>query len=778
MATEKDFIEQYKQEGVYNSPRRSGKVDEEYIIRKCEYIFSNYVRSTDDISWYSRDRFQLLRQYAAGMQSETIYQKRYYGDLQNTSRSMDNNGIDIGGASSSGFNYEEFARKALSHINWKIMSPMPKIMNKIHSSYYGSMYDIHIECIDENSMNEQDFKKWQAWVDSQAEMISFMKNLQAKTQMPYKEPDKKFRTIEELELHEASGGFKLNSAKEGEKVIKDSWNVANEDELMQKIRADLATLNVAAVKVEYDREIGKEVPRYVDPEYAVIQRSQHYDFRDSSYAGEMILVPVYKLQAYGLDPKELPAVAKRYAGMFSNPEWTDRYELYSDSTEGEDCGFFKVPVLDVEFIEVDVLSEDVLYNTRYGTEQIREYKSGESLSANKQYQATYKHRVYQAKWVVGTKILFDYGLKPNQPSRDKDQSLLSYHFIKGVTEQSLVEQLMPVLDDFQFTWLKFQDAKASAVKSGLAIEFSSLMGMKLGGQGLEPFDVLRMYRTTGDLFYRARQRGTNMSQPNPITPLQGNDMNLLNGLAAALDLNARLIEEISGINPVSLGATPDSRAGKAVTEMSVSSSASPIKNIFDKLFQLKAHASLDILQRVQLDMRNSPTVRKRYESVIGQFGVKTLVEAEGKMVRFGTKLVVRPSQEDIAQIQQYIGIALQSGKNGIPLLTIPEAMRATRQLREGATWRDIELYLDFKEKEKAEEANRQAMATQQAQAQYAQQLEQQKAQNAQLAAQIDAQKNIGIDNNKFKNESQLEGLKSSLKLKEIEKEGQMGARVR
>ena len=158
-----------------------------------------------------------------------------------------------------------------------------------------------------------------------------------------------------------------------------------------------------------------------------------------------------------------------------------------------------------------------VYSTKYGTEQIRQYKEGESLSANKQYQETTAHRVYQAKWIVGTKMLYDWGLKPNQPRRDKNQSVLSYHFIKGKTDLSLVEQLMPVLDDFQFTWLKFQDAKASAVKNGLAIEFSSLLGMKMGGQALEPFDVLRMYRTTGDLFYRRSQRHTNTAQANRIT---------------------------------------------------------------------------------------------------------------------------------------------------------------------------------------------------------------------------------------------------------------------
>jgi len=249
---EYDFITQYEEAGKYNHPERKSSIDEDYIIAKCEYIFANHVRGIDSTSWRSKDRYRLLRQYMAGKQEQSIYQKMFYGDLQNSANgTMNSAGIDVGGVSGGKFNFEEWSRKALTHINWQIMSPMPKIMNKIHSSYYGDMYDINIECIDENSIAEQDQKKWKAWVQSQSEMIEFMKQLAQMSNMPYKEPEKKFKTIDELELHEANGGFKLNAAKEGEKVIKDSWNVANGTELCEKIIDDLASLNIAGFKVEY-----------------------------------------------------------------------------------------------------------------------------------------------------------------------------------------------------------------------------------------------------------------------------------------------------------------------------------------------------------------------------------------------------------------------------------------------------------------------------------------------------------------------------------------------
>lgn len=713
MAAQDSFIEKYKEEGKFQNPIKGKDLTIDHIHRKCEYIFSNYVRGIDATGYSSKQKFDVLRQYGAGRQAEEIYQPYFFGTegTNNKSNTFDGLGNDIGGSTSK-FDTKEFARKALGHINWKIMSPMGKIKDKIHASFNGNMYDINIECVDENSVDEQQTAKWRAWVESQNETIAFMRQLQQVTGIPYEAPKNRITTISELELHEANGAFKLNYAKEGEKVIKDAWQVSNQDEIDEKILDDLVDINLAGYRVYYDRELGKEMVRWIDPANAIIQHSKHNDFRDSAYAGELVFEPAYKLQALGIDPKRLPMIAKHYAGMFGNPVWSDQYEWQEGSEPLISCGFFKVPVLDVEWIDVDV-EKDVKYSTKYGTQQIRPYQEGEKLSANKQYVETKIHKVYQAKWVVDTDILYDWGIKPNQPRREKNQAVLSFHFIKGKNAQSMVERLMPVLDDFQFTWLKYQDAKASAVKSGLAIEFGSLLGMKMGGNELNPFDIVDIYRKTGDIFYRRNQRHLGTSQPMPITPMQGGMGNIINELVLALDTNAKLIEEITGINPVSLGSTADPRAGKAITELAVSTSSSPIKNIFDKVFILKAHTSLDLLQRVQLDLRNSATVRSRYRAVVGELGVQTLVLAENKGVGFGYNLVARPTQEDIAMIQEYVGVALQAGRNGQAGLTIPDAMYITRRIREGANSKEIEMFIDYRLKQQEADSQKAAAINQQ-----------------------------------------------------------------
>lgn len=763
--TKSGVEDKYKKEGAYQNPQRNGKVDVPYVLDKVRYIFSNYVRNSDGVHFSSRADFAELRAYADGKQDENKYLPALLGAGSATgAKTFNSAGVDTGGSGDAKFSSEEYKRKALSHLNLQIMSPAPKIINKILATFTDT-YDINIECVDENSVNQQDTEKWKAWVESQADYIATMSQLSQVAGVPYEPPTKRIGTIEELELFEANGGFKLNYAKEGEKIIKDAWNISNEDELIEKTIKDIATINYSGIRTYYDREVGKEMFRYVDPAFAGCQFSKHNDFRDSMYAYEQIWVPVYKLQAYGIKTEDIPIVARHYAGMYGNPEWEESFDL-DPITHDMRCGFFKVPVLDVEWVDMES-DKKVKYKTKYGKEQIKDY-SGEQLSASKQLLETKNPMVYQAKWIIDTDIVYDWGLKPNQPKKEKNQSMLSFHFIKGKTEKSLIKQLVPILDSFQMNWLKFQDAKASAVKAGYAIEFESLQGMNMGGNKLDPMDLLSVHRITGNMFFTRRNRHSQMTTSKPIEFLPNGMGAQMQEFVQRLDIDARMMEEITGINPVSLGATANPNAGKAVTEMAVASSASPIKNMFDKTFQLKAHASLDLLMRVQLNLRNSPTMRKRYASVIGDYGVQTLVDAEGKGVRFGTTLTARPTSEDKAMIQQYLNVALTAGKNGVPALSVPDAIYIQRRMAENCNLKEVELYIGYKIKQSEDQQQGFAQQAAQQQGDMQQQYEQLKAQNAQAMAQLQVQtaQAIAVFENQLAIE--LERVKSENKIKEIQ----------
>ena len=49
--------EKYSREGEYQSPKRNGAVNEEYVLGKAQAIYSTYVRDLDGIKYTSSRNF-------------------------------------------------------------------------------------------------------------------------------------------------------------------------------------------------------------------------------------------------------------------------------------------------------------------------------------------------------------------------------------------------------------------------------------------------------------------------------------------------------------------------------------------------------------------------------------------------------------------------------------------------------------------------------------------------------------------------------------------------
>ena len=74
----------YGQEGTYPSPQNKGKMTQDYILGKVQYIFSNYIRGVDATKYTSRAYYQELRDYLAGRQAEQKYMPYFLGSGSGT----------------------------------------------------------------------------------------------------------------------------------------------------------------------------------------------------------------------------------------------------------------------------------------------------------------------------------------------------------------------------------------------------------------------------------------------------------------------------------------------------------------------------------------------------------------------------------------------------------------------------------------------------------------------------------------------------------------------
>jgi hypothetical protein len=105
-----------------------------------------------------------------------------------------------------------------------------------------------------------------------------------------------------------------------------------------------------------------------------------------------------------------------------------------------------------------------------------------------------------------------------------------------------------------------QNALAMSANSGVAVEYTSLMNMKLGGEKMEPLEILSIRRDTGDLIYKMT---THMGKQNipggmrPIQELTGGIGPQLQEFITLFDLNLNFIRQLTGINEIADATTPD-----------------------------------------------------------------------------------------------------------------------------------------------------------------------------------------------------------------------------
>jgi phage terminase large subunit len=70
------------------------------------------------------------------------------------------------------------------------------------------------------------------------------------------------------------------------------------------------------------------------------------------------------------------------------------------------CDFYKVPVFNFEFVDVD--NEQYLeFTTKHGQKLTKPYKG--EIQDNEELKANEIRYVRKGKWIVGTEHLFDYG---------------------------------------------------------------------------------------------------------------------------------------------------------------------------------------------------------------------------------------------------------------------------------------------------------------------------------------------------------------------------------
>jgi len=671
------------QKGTYAFPKDEIPIKEktEQWGRKwCEAMYALYVSDKTGVPYSSIEEMESLRSYASGSQNISKYQDVLLDESED--------GGDVTG---------------YLNVNWDIFSVMPKFLHIIRGIFEEQEHSIVATAVDPKSTESRESLKLRKWFKARYKPL--LDNIN--TMAGYKpEPEWIPETADELEIYQTMGGFKMAKETEIEEGLNYTLYISDWKEIKRKMLDDLATINCASVKDYTDQYTRKAKIRWVNPTQLVIQYSKHWDHRNSEYAGEIISESISNVRKNtDISEDVLSRIAQFYNGRNGNqtlPSWGDGY--LATSSGGFEYDNFMVDVMDAEWFSVNQKGLTKRTNSR-GETYTYEEEGNKIWDTDTKKTKVHKYKVvYRAKWIIGTDYVYDFGLQHDVPRPGRKEVELSFKFYK-LPGRSIVSLSVPNLDQIQLTWLKLQNSLAMSSNSGIAVEYTSLMNMKLGGEKMAPLEILSIRRDTGDLIYKMTTHMGHQNIPGGMRPIQeltGGIGPQLNEYITIFDLNLNFIRDLTGINQIADASSPDPNQSVGGAEMAIAATNNALKPLYSGYIRLKELVARSSAIRIQLLVRYDKQAYEGYIPVVGGSGVKILsIGTEILDTDWEIQIQAKPTQQRKQIIMQAATIAMQPDKDGFIGIEIADYMMIERMLESGNE-KLAETMLNFRSKKNKE----------------------------------------------------------------------------
>ena len=512
---------------------------------------------------------------------------------------------------------------------------------------------------------------------------------------------------EELDLH-MQLTYKQSIEIAEEEVINNVLNFNRYEEVKKRLVQDLTILGIACSKTDFNLSEGVTV-KYVDPANLVYSYTEDPNFEDIYYVGEVKGVSLQELK------KE-----------FSNLTDTDLQEIekypgpqnYTRQYNGQDNNYDTVQVL---YFEYKTYTNQVfkIKQTEQGLEKAIEKTDTFDPPVNENFSKVSRaiEVLYSGAKILGHNKMLKWELAENMTRPYSDQTRVEMNYsisaprmYKGRID-SLVSKCIGFADMIQITHLKIQQVLSKIVPDGVFIDVDGLAEVDLGnGTAYNPQEALNMYFQTGSIVGRSL---TQDGDPNrgkiPIQELNSSSgIGKIQALIQTYQYYLQMIRDVTGLNEARDGSMPAKDSLVGLQKLAAANSNVATKHILQSLMYITVRTCENISLRVA-DMLNYPLTKNALMNSISTSNVSTLQEIENlNMHEFGIFLDLEPEEEDKAQLEQNIQIALQTGN-----IDLDDVI----DIRQISNMKLANQLLKQKKKVKAKKAQQAQLANIQAQAQ-------------------------------------------------------------
>ena len=640
----------------------------------------------------------------------------------------------------------------LSYLNldWKPVPVIPKFVDIVVNGISSKNYDIKAYAQDPDSIKKktnyasailEDMMAKELLNEIQGQLGANLYN----TMDPANLPEDK----EELEIR-LQLSYKQEIEIAEEEVINQILDKNKYPLVNKRLNYDLVVLGIAATKTNWNKAEGVTID-YVDPANLVYSYTEDPNFEDIYYVGEVksITLEEVKMQFPHLSKADLEEIEK-YPGDVN----------YTRNYYGQDYDTSNVQVL---YFEYKTFSNQVfkIKQTDVGLEKALEKTDEFNPPENDSFSKVSRsiEVIYSGAKVLGHEKMLEWKLAENmtRPFADTTKVQMNYaicapRMYKGKIE-SLVSRITGFADMIQLTHLKIQQVLARLVPDGVFVDVDGLAEVDLGnGTKYNAAEALNMYFQTGSIVGRSMTQDGDMNRAKvPIQELQtSSGSGKIQSLIQTYQYYLQMIRDVTGLNEARDASTPDRDALVGLQKMAAANSNTATRHILQSSLYLTLRICENISRRVA-DSLNFPLTASSLMQSISVSSVETLKELQNLNLHdFGIYLELEPDDEEKAQLEQNIQVALQSGgidlEDAIDLRQIKNIKLANQSLK-------------YKRKKKLDrdQANQQANIQAQAQA---------NAQLAQETAMAEVQKQQAITEQKI----QLEQSKLQFEIQKMQQE--------
>ncbi|MGI9555445.1 MAG: hypothetical protein ACR2M9_01175 [Cyanophyceae cyanobacterium] len=649
----------------------------------------------------------------------------------------------------------------LSYLNldWKPVPILSKFVDIVVNGISQKSYDIKAYAQDPQSVKKRTEYASKLYEDMVAK--DYIENVNQTLGINlYQSPDPATvpESKEELEL-KMQLSYKQSIEIAEEESISTVFAQNKYDLVRRRLNMDLTVLGIAAAKTSFNTAEGIKVD-YVDPAYMVYSYTEDPNFEDIYYVGEVkaITIPELKKEFPHISEEEL----KRIQNMPGNRSYITGWGDYDENT-------VQVMYFDYKTYHNQVFK---IKQTDQGLMKAIEKPDTFNPPENDNFERVSRtiEVLYNGAVVLGTDTMLKWELAENmsRPYADTTKVAMNYaicapRIYKGRIE-SVVSKCVGFADMIQITHLKLQQVLSRMVPDGVYLDMDGLAEVDLGnGTNYNPAEALNMYFQTGSIVGRSLTQDGDLNHGKvPIQELNSSSGGgKIQSLITTYQYYLQMIRDVTGLNEARDGSTPDKNTLVGLQKLAANASNVATRHIV----QSSLYLTLKLAENVSLKIADAlrfPLTRASLQNSISTYNVKSLDQVvDLNLHDFGIFLELEPDEEERAQLEQNIQVALQSG--GIDLEDAID-IRQIKNLKLANQMLKIKRKVKVERDQKAQQANIAAQADAQAQ-------------TAERTAMAEVQKQEAIastkvDIEKAKQEMELQKMQTASQIKQAEMERQ------